>query len=116
MIGVIKEKKVGVCYQLSVYHIGVAFIHEKQDWSTYGGSFKVEHSHRTGAVHIEAMIDGQGDFGSWLRSNPDRTSGHVDSTIWPFLRKKRVVDFAFAKLSEAYAEWLSNMSKKVGAK
>ena len=112
MSNLIKERTIGLTYDMTVYHIGVALIHEDKSMSAYGMSFRIEHSHKSGNVQIEAMTTGQNaEFRRWLDEHPGILNGSIDFSGW--FRKRRVTNFAFQKIEEAYTKWILEKTKYI---
>lgn len=108
-MSLIAEKTVGVTYDLTVYHLGVAFAWENKHESGYGYSFRIEHSHKSGAVHTKVMSRGQGDFRHYLEQYTDILTTSVDYRKYG--NKKRVIDAALDKIEKAAAKYLLEQKK-----
>lgn len=110
MSSLIKERSIGIDYLMGVYHISAVMPHERRESATYirdyGMSFRVEHSHKSGRVHIQIMGVGQcQEFADWLKAKPDVLNGNVEYVGW--FRKRRVTNYAFQRIEQAYARWIA---------
>lgn len=109
-MSLILEKTVGVSYEMSVYHIGVAFAWENKHESGYGYSFRIEHSHKTGSVHVKCMVRGQGNFRHWLEQYTD-----ILTTAVPYRKfgnQERVISAVLQKIENAAARYLLEEKKE----
>lgn len=103
-MSLIAEKTAGVSYDMSVYHIGVAFAFENKHESGYGYSFRIEHSHRSGAVHTKCVTRGQGNFRHWLEQYTDILTTSID--YHRLGNKQRVIATVLDKIEQAAAKYL----------
>lgn len=109
-MSLIAEKTVGVSYEMSVYHLGVAFAWETKNESAYGHSFRIEHSHMSGAIHTKCMTAGQRGFRDWLNKHSDILTTSVD--YHKFGNKQRVISAAIKKIEHAAARYLLEEKKE----
>lgn len=112
-MSLITEKNVGVTYDLTVYHLGVAFAWESKHESAYGYSFRIEHSHKSGAVHTKIMSRGQGDFRHWVEQYTDILTTSVDYKRRG--NKNRVISAVLDKIEQAAAKYLLETKGDKGA-
>lgn len=109
-MSLITEKTVGVSYEMSVYHLGIAFAWESKHESGYGYSFRIEHSHKSGAIHTKIMSRGQGNFRDWVEKRTDILTTSVD--YHKFGNKQRVIAAALEKIEHAAARYLLEEKKE----
>lgn len=109
-MSLIKETNIGVDYRLTVYHVGVAFAHEDKNMLHYGHSFRIEHSLRSGAVHIESFGTGQGGFKDWIKDRKSLMTTYVQPRRYG--NKRRVIAAALDKIEQAYVDYLLEVKKE----
>lgn len=103
-MSLIADKTVGVTYEMSVFHLGVAFAFENKHHSGYGYSFRIEQSHKSGAVHTKCVTRGQGNFRHWLEQYTDILTTSVDYQRMG--NKRRVINAVLQKIEDAAAKYL----------
>lgn len=108
-MSLITEKTVGVSYEMSVYHLGIAFVWESRQQSAYGHSFRVEQSHKSGAIHTKCMVGGQGEFRDWLNKQTDILTTSVE--YHRLGNRRRVVAAVLEKIEQTAAKYLMESKK-----